>query len=158
MNKKISSILLVIILAFAAYFLVKGIRTQPPVDQGVYKSDTVAPTTESPVPPAPVQATSGNVHVVSMTDKGYLPMSLTIKKGDTVTFKNDGTEASWPASAIHPTHAGYPTTGGCLGSTFDACKGIAPGASWSFTFDVVGSWGYHDHLNPSHFGKIIVIE
>ncbi len=157
MNKKTSSILLIIILAFAAYFLVKGMRTKPPVDQGVYKADTVTPT-ESPVPPTPVQVTSGNTHVVSMTDKGYLPMSLTIKKGDTVTFKNDGTEASWPASAIHPTHAGYPTKGGCLGSTFDACKGIAPGDAWSFTFDVVGSWGYHDHLNPSHFGKIIVIE
>ena len=62
----------------------------------------------------------------------------------------------WPASAFHPTHKAYPTTGGCLGSTFDACKGVLPGESWSFKFDIAGSWKYHDHLKPIVFGTIVV--
>ena len=62
----------------------------------------------------------------------------------------------WTASAVHPTHRAYPTTGGCLGSTFDACKGVQPGASWSFRFDIAGTWKYHNHLNPNNTGAIVV--
>ena len=62
----------------------------------------------------------------------------------------------WPASAMHPSHKEYPTTGGCLGSAFDACKGVKPGESWPFKFDIAGNWKYHDHLNPKNFGAIIV--
>ena len=40
--------------------------------------------------------------------------------------------------------------------TFDACKGVKPGESWPFKFDIAGNWKYHDHLNPKNFGAIIV--
>ncbi|MEK9182927.1 MAG: hypothetical protein AAB849_00245 [Patescibacteria group bacterium] len=71
-------------------------------------------------------------------------------------FKNQSARSMWPASGFHPTHTVYPTTGGCLGSTFDACKGVLPGESWSFQFDIAGSWKYHNHLNPADFGMIVV--
>jgi len=87
---------------------------------------------------------------------GYSPSTLEISKGTTVTFKNSAETSMWPASVIHPTHKEYPTTGGCVGSTFDACKEIAKGESWTFTFDKVGSWKYHDHLLPSRTGTITV--
>lgn len=61
-----------------------------------------------------------------------------------------------PASAAHPTHREYPTTGGRLGSTFDTCRGIAPGNSRSFKFDSAGSWRYHDHLTPRYYGMVTV--
>jgi len=60
------------------------------------------------------------------------------------------------ASNPHPIHDAYPTRGGCISSTFDSCKDIAPGQSWSFTFDVGGTWSYHDHLRPNVGGTIIV--
>jgi plastocyanin len=85
-----------------------------------------------------------------MTNDGFTPSQVTIAKGDTVTFVNNGTKPIWPASAPHPTHTNYPE--------FDADRGIAPGSSWSFTFTRVGSWGFHDHLNAQHFGKVIVTE
>src|SRR3989344_8480187 len=83
---------------------------------------------------------------ISYTDTGYTPASLNIKTAETVVFKNESSNNMWPASASHPTHSDYPTTGGCLGSTFDACKGVPPVGSWSFKFDVAGNWKYHDHL------------
>ena len=86
----------------------------------------------------------------------FSPATVNIKKGGIVVFENNGSADMWPASAMHPTHADYPVTGGCLGSIFDACQGIAPDDSWSFAFDVVGSWKYHDHLNPKAFGTIVV--
>lgn len=92
------------------------------------------------------------------SDVGYSPQTLTIKKGETVIFSNQSSQATWPASAMHPTHRDYPTTGGCLGSTFDACRGLQPNETWTFTFDFSGDWKYHDHLHPSNYGTIIVEE
>ncbi len=93
---------------------------------------------------------------ISYTDNGYTPSAIIIKAGEEVAFKNDSSKTMWPASAMHPTHAVYPATGGCLGSTFDACAGIQPGDAWSFIFDIPGAWKYHDHLSPTYFGVITV--
>ncbi len=101
-------------------------------------------------------AEAQQAHLVTYSDSGFSPSVVTIKKGEAVTFMNASGSEMWPASAIHPTHSAYPTTGGCLGSTFDACRGIEKGMSWSFVFDATGTWGYHNHLNPKATGKIIV--
>lgn len=94
--------------------------------------------------------------VITYDGKSYTPASAEIKKGSSVLFLNRGTGTMWPASAMHPTHAVYPTKGGCVGSTFDACQALPQGTSWVFTFDEAGSWKYHDHLNPSAYGTIVV--
>ncbi|MDP3735588.1 MAG: hypothetical protein Q8R39_04135 [bacterium] len=66
---------------------------------------------------------------------------------------------------MHPTHKLYPGSdikkcgtlqGGEKNAMFDACGAVTPGASWSFTFTELGSWKYHDHLNPLHTGTIVV--
>ena len=93
---------------------------------------------------------------VTYTDTGFSPSVLRVKVGDAVVFTNASSGTMWPASASHPTHKVYPTTGGCLGSTFDACRGFEPGTSWTFRFDFAGTWGYHNHLHPSSTGTIIV--
>lgn len=103
-------------------------------------------------------------HVVVYSSSGYAPKELTIKKGDKVTFRNESNRETWPASALHPSHAMYP--GSSIGKCdtgereqiFDACHGLKKGEEWFFVFDEVGVWGYHDHLNPSMFGKIIMEE
>ena len=117
---------------------------------------------QTPVDSNPSQSTStpqtpvAEGKVVTYTDAGYSPATLEVKVGDTVTFKNQSSKSMWTASAMHPTHLLYPTTGGCIGSTFDACKGVQIGGSWSFRFDIKGTWKYHDHLTPNYFGTIIV--
>ena len=94
--------------------------------------------------------------VITYTTEGYTPSVLTIKAGTKVTFKNTTPWGMWPASAMHPTHRVYPTSGGCVGSTFDSCIDIQPGGSWSFTFDYKGTWKYHDHIRPTLFGTVVV--
>ncbi len=93
---------------------------------------------------------------VTYTDSGYSPATLTVKAGTTVTFVNQSSGKIWTASDPHPVHNGYPTTGGCRTSTFDECRGDAPGSSWSFKFDIKGTWGYHNHLNSGMRGTIVV--
>lgn len=118
-------------------------------------------------------AGTGEGNVIEITSSGFNPGTLTISKGETVTFINKDTEEHWPASAKHPTHtvysgASYDEPGSYQGSlackgegesktgAFDACRGLASGEIWSFTFNEIGSWGYHDHLDSSLWGKIIV--
>ena len=99
---------------------------------------------------------------VTISDGGYSPQSLTIDVGDTVVWKNEGTQGNWPASAVHPTHKVYPGSDIVKCGTaeedniFDACRGLADGEEWSFTFDEVGSWNYHDHLHANLRGTIVV--
>ena len=95
-------------------------------------------------------------NTVKITSSGFEPKTLTVKAGTTVTFVNEDSNKHWPASAMHPTHAVYPESGGCIGSKFDACKGLAQGESFSFTFNEKGSWKYHDHLNVPSTGTIAV--
>jgi len=107
--------------------------------------------------PSNVSDSSANdEQAVTYTDAGFSPRILTVKKGTTVSFKNTSSRPMRVASDPHPTHDKYPTKGGCVGSTFDVCNTIAPSQSWSFTFDAVGTWGYHNHVNPREGGTIVV--
>ncbi len=87
---------------------------------------------------------------ISMTAAGFVPASITVKKGTPVTFVNRDTKSHWPASAPHPTHTLYPE--------FDPKAAINAGKSWTFTFNKVGEWKFHDHLNPTFFGTVTVTE
>ena len=106
----------------------------------------------SPSPPSSVESANN----VEITASGFSPATLTVHQGDTVMFVNKDSSTHWPASAVHPTHNVYPESGGCIGSKFDACKRLAEGESFSFTFNEKGSWKYHDHLNPRNTGTIVV--
>ena len=119
-------------------------------------AETTVPESSENVPETQVQ------NVISATDSGFSPSSITIKKGETIMFMSESLQPSWPASAIHPTHTVYPGSDirKCgtqeQSAMFDSCKGLAKGEGWSFRFDIPGTWKYHDHLNPSHYGTIIV--
>ena len=99
---------------------------------------------------------------VVYTDSGFSSNSLSIKRGEAVIFENKSSRNMWVASAMHPSHRAYPDTDiqKCgveeAKNMFDACKGFAPGTSWSFTFNEVGTWRYHNHLDARDFGNITV--
>src|SRR3972149_1953321 len=89
--------------------------------------------------------TGGSVtgNVIEITSSGFSPKELSISVGETVTWMNRDTEEHWPASAMHPTHTVYPGSDikKCgtseEGKIFDACKGLAPGESYRFTFNEI---------------------
>jgi plastocyanin len=100
---------------------------------------------------------------VTYTSSGFSPASVTIKQGGTVTFVNQGGGSMDIASDPHPNHNGYDGTSRnthCAPSfsgakPFDQCRA---GASFSFTFTKVGSWGYHNHLNEADGGVVNVVQ
>lgn len=110
----------------------------------------------------PALEKSAEANMVKIAASGFEPKTLTVKAGATVTFVNEDSNKHWPASAMHPTHKVYPSSGiekcGTVEETniFDACRGLAQGESFSFTFNEKGSWKYHDHLNVPSTGTIVV--
>ncbi len=109
-----------------------------------------------------VDVNVGQTHEIIYTDAGYSPSMLTIKVGDTVTWKNQSSAGDWVGSAMHPTHTVYSGTTlqqhcpDTSNTSFDECKADKSGESWSFTFTKAGAWGYHNHVNAKHFGKVTV--
>ena len=154
--KNIIYILILVVLA-GVYFLLKGSGEKPvsPVESPIVSPADSGIITEEPVILEDLDEAETQ-SAITYTSGGFSPSVINVKKGEEVTFLNESGGAMWPASAIHPTHTLYPTQGGCVGSTFDACQGIQPGDSWSFKFDIAGSWKYHNHLNPSQTGTVVV--
>ena len=141
MNKKITIILIIVVVILGALFLFKNNSVAPTV-QDVEETPNPAPVASS------TTTTTTNTTIVTYTDSGFSPQNITIKKGDTVTFVNKSSIGMWVASGPHPTHTNYPA--------FDEKATVSNGGSWSFTFDLVGSWGYHNHKNSAAFGKVVV--
>lgn len=132
MNKYLVGLVVIILLGFGAYFL--------------FRNQAVAP---SPVSPASVTPNSNQQTqtAVTLTASGFAPATLTIKAGQTVTWINQSGQEATVNSNPHPVHTDYPPLN--LGS-------FANGASLQLTFPTPGTYGYHNHLNPSESGTIIV--
>lgn len=158
----------------AAIIVIVFIVLRGPAEAPVEPAPTAEPEASvpesEPVPtptPAPKEeeasgeTTTGKTIVV-YTDSGYSPASVSVKAGATVTWRNQSSRPMWTASAVHPTHKAYPGSdiqlcGTAQGaSIFDACQGVNPGGEWSFTFSERGTWRYHNHLQASRTGTIIV--
>lgn len=166
MNKTFVIILVLGVIVLGGYFLVKNKTVQDPSKE-IQTSGMPVPGTNTPEiivkEEGDIDELPGtNQNVIAYSDTGYSPSLLTIKTGDTVTFKNQSAQNMWTASAMHPAHILYSGTSlsehcpDVANTSFDACKGIPLGDSWSFTFTKVGAWPYHDHLHPTLFGKIVV--
>jgi plastocyanin len=152
MGKYILIALVIIILIGGGYFLIKGKSNTQQSAQSTQTSQQSAQPSAMKTQPSSA-STSGSAeggNAVSYTGNGFQPNSITIKKGQTVTWTNKDSDELWVASNPHPTHTDYPG--------FDELKSIPTGQTYSFTFTKVGNWGYHNHLNPSQKGVIVVTE
>lgn len=128
------------IIVLGAFFLSKNNKVSVPTAP----SATETPTTTST---DLVESPTIESMMVTYSDSGFLPASLTVKVGDTVTFKNQSGKSMWVASAPHPIHTAYPE--------FDAQKGVVRGEIYTFKFTKAGTWKYHNHFDPSDTGTII---
>ncbi len=96
---------------------------------------------------SPSALPSATIHQVALTANGFSPATITIQKGDTVIWTNKSGTTATVNSNPHPTHTDYPPLN--LGS-------FNNGATLSLTFPNTGTYGYHNHLNPSQMGSVVV--
>lgn len=137
----------------------------PAVDTGTSTGTSGQPSSDTGAPTGTVDTTvTGTLPTtatVTYSGTSFTPATVTIAKGGTVTFVDASTRGFWVASAIHPDHEVYDGTtraahcaAGYTGpAPFDEC---GTGSSYSFTFTKAGTFGYHDHLNATAFGKVVV--
>lgn len=95
-----------------------------------------------------IKSSDGSITIEARAD-GFHPSDAVVSVGDTVTFVPKAGKAIWPASDPHPVHTGEPA--------FDSMAPVEPGQSWSFVFDKPGTYGFHDHLDVSAYGRITVL-
>lgn len=88
----------------------------------------------------------GNVIIYDNT--GFQPEVLRVSKGDAVTFRNESTLNMWVASDPHPVHTAL--------SSFDSLQAKTQGETYVYTFTQAGTWTFHNHVQSSHKGTVIV--
>jgi len=135
----LAAVVLLVVLG-GAYFLVSG----------NYKaSNTATPsTTESTTQEgATASADTQEEMTVRISSSGFSPDSVTIKVDGKVTFINDDSADHQVASAPHPVHTDYPKLNVGV---------LKPGEMGTAEFDKTGTFGYHDHLNPTMRGEVVV--
>jgi len=135
-NRVLIAVIAIIILLAGGFFLFNKNYSSTPQPNSL-QNPQVSPA------PTNTQATS----TVTYTAGGFSPTSLTVKAGTTVTWVNKSGSGFSLNSNPHPVHTDYPPLN--IGAVGD-------GQSKSLTFDKPGTYGYHNHLNPSDRGEIVV--
>lgn len=91
--------------------------------------------------------TQGPSATVVFQNGQFTPKTITIKVGQSVSFLNMSNSQIQVASDPHPTHTNLK---GFQSNNLDKDD------AYLFIFLKAGTWGYHDHLNPSNTGTVIV--
>lgn len=138
MNNKLLLVVVLIVVAFGGVLLFNKSNTV-----NTNSKDT---TNQNPTPTKAdsVKIESANVEV---TSSGFAPQSLTVKTGTTVVWTNKSGGPVTVNSDSHPTHLKWPFLN--LGKFDDS-------ASVSVVFEKVGTYTYHNHLDASQVGTVIV--
>jgi plastocyanin len=82
---------------------------------------------------------AASTHTVAMDGTRFVPETLTVARGDRVTWVNKDP---------------FPHTATASG-TFDS-KSVAAGTSWSYVADARGEFAYVCTLHPGMKGKLVV--
>lgn len=136
MSRNVWIVIAVIVLGLAGWFFLQFTNTQTEMSS----VDNSATTSASP------ETAKKNVVVISSA--GFFPKEITVKSGEAVSWKNEDSVVHTVNSDPHPTHTIY--------QPMNQVGKIQAGEEKSFTFDVPGTYKYHDHLNPSLTGIVTV--
>lgn len=158
-NKVVVGLVVLLVGVVAGWYLLQGGKpapyTPPRTEESVVET---TPPTQPPVTISDEASATGVVDKGGVTGKmsvtygegGFVPNSVTVKKGTTVVWTNQSKGGMWVASAVHPTHQLLPG--------FDQLKSVAEGGTYEYTFEKVGTWKYHNHIQPSQTATVVVTE
>lgn len=143
MKKVVIVLIIVIAIAAGAFALTKKSDNNTTTNSSANtpSSDQTQTASPSPTSSQSVAAT------ITYSDSGFSPSSITVKSGDTVAIKNTSSGELQLDSDPHPIHT----------DDTDLNVGtVATGQSQTLTVTKKGTFGYHNHLNPSDKGEIVI--
>jgi len=145
MSQKNILIVIIIILVLvggllALYFLQVNTDTVT-INTNVVTNQNAAVDTFDPTKDKPAENT------VWIIDGDFNPSVVTISVGDSITWVNKDDLIRQVASDPHQSHSALPGL---------ESEELAQDDDYTYTFDEIGEWFYHDHMNPISKGTIIV--
>ncbi len=138
MNKSLVAVVGVLVLVVIVFVLSR--TTLKPTEQKTVMDES--PQSQSAKPLEQLEP-----YLITVTDTGFSPSELTVKKGGKVVWVNKSSKIVTLASADHPSHRKYPALN--LGD-------FVKGTTVQLVFDTPGTYTYHNHLNPTQTGTVVV--
>ncbi|HLG91031.1 MAG TPA: cupredoxin domain-containing protein [Candidatus Saccharimonadales bacterium] len=142
------AVVVIIALGIGGYLLMKD---DSPSDSSSNSSqESTTPSQETQPQPAqqnPATQEQTPAATITYTDSGFEPAEVTINSGDSLKVVNNSSSSLDFESSVHPVHTDNPELN--IGS-------ISPGSDKTFKITKTGTWGYHNHENPSDTGRINV--
>ncbi len=143
MKKVVIILVIVVAVAAGAFALTRKSDNNTATNSSANPTSGDQAQTASPSPSSSQSAAA----IITYSDSGFSPSSITVKSGDTVTIKNTSSNGLQLDSDPHPIHT----------DDTDLNVGtVATGQSQTFTVTKKGTFGYHNHLNPSDKGEIVI--
>ena len=139
MNKILIAVLIVIVLGGAVAYTRKSTNNSN-ASTSANTTSTAAKTNSTTSSTNAGQPAAGSIEIKNMI---FTPPQISIKKGASVTWTNNDTVAHTVTDDL--TDVGGP-----------ASSNIAPGATYTFTFEKSGSFQYHCTYHTSMRGTIVV--
>lgn len=140
MKNLLIAVVVVLTVALLGFFLLKGTGKK-----ATETENTTTNSAQNNTQTSNQNGTAGNT--INYEAGSFGPAEITVKSGDTVTLVNKSSETIEVNSDPHPTHVNNNELN--VGS-------VGPGETRTFTLTKTGTWGYHNHLNESQTGTIIV--
>lgn len=152
MKKTVLIVLAVILLGAVILFATNNNSKPAPGNDDTTPSasdNDSSPQPRSGVEKSPAQTSPAEeaAATITYTDNGFEPSSVTVKSGDRVEVKNNSSKSMQFSSAPHPSH----TQNRELNQNT-----LPPGGSQTFVVTTKGTWIYHDHLQASNTGTLVV--
>lgn len=149
MNNKIALGIIGVLVVAGGFLLISN---QSKVNNGKMQPESTTTQTSPAVQTSGVasgaaQGANKEVVTITLTSEGFSPATVTVKAGTVVSWINKSGGLATVNSDPHPTHLTYPPLN--VGQFKD-------GSSVQLTFDKPGTFKYHNHLNPSQTGTVVV--
>ncbi len=146
--KRILVIVGIAVLIIAGVVIAKNQSSTDSSTSNTSSSNTSAQAASNSTSPNPdTNNNSASSNEITYSSSGFSPATLTVKSGDKVTVKNNTSSQIQFDSNPHPLHTDDPELNIGL---------IGPGESQTITVTKKGSHGFHNHLNPSDTGTLVV--
>lgn len=139
--KVLSIVVCILAIVLAGCSREKNDNNNPSVSEGQEQTSTGASAGDSDEV-VPVE------NLVLIENNEFVPATLTVKKGTTVTWINKDQAEHWVVSDPHPTHSDLPD--------LNSKKGLLQNETYQFTFNEIGEFNYHDEKNNTITGTVVV--
>lgn len=148
MKSAIAVIVAVLIIAGGAFVIMKKNDNKKSTTNTTSQTTNNAPANNASDNSQPANnQSSPAAATITYSDSGFSPSKITVKSGDKVEIKNTSSHSMQFDSNPHPVHTDDPELNVGV---------VAAGQSMTFTVTTKGTFGYHNHLDSSQTGSIVV--